>query len=212
MIDSVKLENLPNNLFTGHVGFEELDKQLKEKEARKRGPYNTNKEKPPVFASLYDELQFIYQEISHLICQSPFFNEEETFVFLDSISVKTVVFEDEEYLYEYDYFNAEYAPIFINFLQFGLQVPFNKTICLALYTLLKYEWCNGEYFKYRQAELIGSELLDPEDRYILHKQLLNDLKGGVTIDIALTRVKPILEDMRKCQKEHLGYKLNQSIS
>lgn len=205
-IDSAKLEAQPANLFSGHKGFEDLDCQIREKEARKRGSYNTNKNKAITFLSLYDELQFLYQEISHLVCQSPFFNEEGAVVFFDFIKVHSVIYENESYFYEYDYFNVAYADTFIKFLQFGLEVSFNTTICLALYTLLKYEYCEGDFFQYREAEIIGSELLDVEDRITLHKQLLNDLRGGVTIDIAITRVKPLLEDMRKCQKERLGYK------
>lgn len=206
MIDSAKLEAQPANLFSGHKGFEDLDRQIREKEARKRGSYNTNKDKTIIFLSLYDELQFFYQEISHLICQSPFFNEEETFVYLDTLKVYSVIYENENYFYEYDYFNKNYLDTFIDFIRFGLIANYTVKICLALYTLLKYEYCEGEFFQYRQAEIIGSELLDVEDRITLHKQLLNDLRGGVTIDIALTRIKPLLEDMRKCQKERLGYK------
>lgn len=203
-IDSAKLEAQPPNLFSGHQGFEDLDRQIREKEARKRGSYNTNKNKTITFLSLYDELQFLYQEISHLVCQSPFFNEEGAVVFFDTLKLHYVVYDPEEYFYEYDYFNANYVDTFLYLLQFGLQTYFNTTICLALCTLLKYEYCQGERFQFMQAEIIGSELLDVEDRITLHKQLLNDLKGGVTIDIALTRIKPILEDMRKCQKERLG--------
>lgn len=206
IIDSAKLEAQPANLFSGHEGFEDLDRQIREKEARKRGSYNTNKDKTVVFLSLYDELQFLYQEISHLICQSPFFNEEETFVFLDTLKVYSVIYENENYFYEYDYFNENYLDTFIDFIKFGLITNYTVTICLALYTLLKYEYCEGEFFQYREAEIIGSELLDVEDRITLHKQLLNDLRGGVTIELAITRIKPLLEDMRKCQKEHLGYK------
>lgn len=206
IIDSAKLEAQPANLFSGHEGFEDLDKQIREKEARKRGSYNTNKDKTVKFLSLYDEIQFLYQEISHLICQSPFFNEEETFVFFDLLRVHSVIYENEAYFYEYDYFNTAYVDIFCYFLQFGLQANYTVTICLALYTLLKYEYCEGEFFQYREAEIIGSELLDVEDRITLHKQLLDDLRRGVTIELAITRIKPLLEDMRKCQKEHLGYK------
>lgn len=206
VIDSAKLEAQPANLFTGHEGFEDLDRQLREKEARKRGSYNINKDKTIKFVSLYDELQFLYKEISHYFCQSPFFNKEETFVFYDFINVHSVIYENEPYFYEYDYINVAYIPTFIEWLRIGLELPFNTTICLALYTLLKYEYCEGDFFQYREAEIIGSELLDVEDRITLHKQLLNDLRGGVTIDIAITRVKPLLEDMRKCQKERLGYK------
>ena len=206
VIDSAKLEAMPANLFSGHEGFEDLDKQLREKEARKRGSYNTNKDKTIKFVSLYDELQFLYNEISQLICQSPFFNKEETFVFYDFIKVHSVIYENEPYFYEYDHFNAAYAETFIKFLQFGLEVSFNTTICLALYTLLKYEYCEGDFFQYREAEIIGSELLDVEDRIALHKQLLDDLRGGVTIELVITRAKKTLEEMRKCQKELLGLK------
>lgn len=206
MIDSAKLEAQPANLFSGHEGFEDLDRQIREKEARKRGSYNTNKDKTVVFLSLYDELQFLYQEISHLICQSPFFNKEETFVFFDLLKLHYVIYESEEYLYEYDYINVAYIPTFIEFLRIGLELPFNTTICFVLCIFFKYEICLGEMFQFMQAEIIGSELLDVEDRITLHKQLLNDLRGGVTIELAITRIKPLLEDMRKCQKEHLGYK------
>lgn len=206
LIDSAKLEAQPANLFSGHEGFEDLDRQIREKEARKRGSYNTNKDKTIIFLSLYDELQFLYQEISHLICQSPFFNEEETFVFFDTLKVYSVIYENENYFYEYDYFNENYLDTFIDIIRFGLITNYTVTICLALYTLLKYEYCEGEFFQYREAEIIGSELLDVEDRITLHKQLLSDLRGGVTIELAITRIKPLLEDMRKCQKEHLGYK------
>ena len=205
-IDSAKLEAQPANLFSGHKGFEDLDRQIREKEARKRGSYNTNKNKAITFLSLYDELQFLYQEISHLVCQSPFFNEEGAVVFFDLLKLHYVIYESEEYFYEYDYINVAYIPTFIEFLRIGLELPFNTTICLALCRFLKYEICHGEMFQFMQAEIIGSELLDVEDRITLHKQLLNDLRGGVTIDIALTRVKPLLEDMRKCQKERLGYR------
>lgn len=206
MIDSAKLEAQPANLFSGHEGFEDLDRQIREKEARKRGSYNTNKDKTVVFLSLYDELQFLYQEISHLICQSPFFNEEETVVFFDVLKLHYVIYESEEYFYEYDYINVAYIPTFIEFLRIGLELPFNTTICLTLCTFFKYEICLGEMFQFMQCEIIGSELLDVEDRITLHKQLLNDLRGGVTIELAITRIKPLLEDMRKCQKERLGYK------
>lgn len=206
MIDSAKLEAQPANLFSGHDGFEDLDRQLREKEARKRGSYNTSKVKNQNFLSLYDELQFLYQEISHLACQSPFFNKEGTFVFFDTLKVYSVIYENENYFYEYDYFNENYLDIFIDFIRFGLIATYTVTICLALCTLLKYEYCEGEFFQYRQAEIIGSELLAVEDRITLHKQLLDDLRGGVTIELAITRIKPLLEDMRKCQKEHLGYK------
>ncbi len=206
VIDSAKLEAQPANLFSGHKGFEDLDRQIREKEARKRGSYNTNKDKTVVFLSLYDELQFLYQEISHLVCQSPFFNEEGAVVFFDFIKVHSVIYENEPYFYEYDHFNAAYADTFIKFLQFGLEVSFNTTICLALYTLLKYEYCEGDFFQYREAEIIGSELLDVEDRIALHKQFLDDLNSGVTIELVITRAKKTLEEMRKCQKELLGLK------
>lgn len=206
VIDSAKLEAQPANLFTGHEGFEDLDRQLREKEARKRGSYNTNKDKTIKFVSLYDELQFLYKEISHYFCQSPFFNKEETFVFYDFIKVHSVIYENEPYFYEYDYFNAAYADTFIKFLQFGLEVSFNTTICLALYTLLKYEYCEGDFFQYREAEIIGSELLDVEDRIALHRQFLDDLNSGVTIELVITRAKKTLEEMRKCQRKLLGYK------
>lgn len=59
------------------------------------------------------------------------------------------------------------------------------------------EMYEGEFIRYQEAELIGTENLLLHNRIKLHEQFLTLLKGGNTIELALLKIQPIIKEVQK---------------
>lgn len=61
----------------------------------------------------------------------------------------------------------------------------------------KGEMFEGEFIRYQEAELVGTEKLLLHNRIKLHEQFLTLLKSGNTIELALLKIQPIIKEVQK---------------
>lgn len=148
-------------LFSGQVGFEQLEQIVQEHEARKRGTYNkkfaTNEhiQFTLILAQLinpYTYLHMIYSHIAQKYFSRPFMSKDETVFNFNGIRIYYMVYESGEY----EYFRKKYE---------------------------------GEEFQEFQAEIIGTENLLVNDRIDVHNKLLEYLDHGIELKKAVELVQ-----------------------
>lgn len=168
-----------NNLFTGVVGFEELDKEVKERESRKRGKYNKKIQTDNKYQYLlilsqlinpYTYISEIYNYLAIKYVPLPLLSKTETAFNFNGLKVTYSVYEPDAYTY-YDYPTQGFE---------GID-----------------EICSGEDFQIFEAELIGTEYFNVTDRIDLHIRLLDLLEQGVQLNQATSQLLPEIERIKK---------------
>lgn len=59
------------------------------------------------------------------------------------------------------------------------------------------EICMGENFKTIQAEIIGTEKLNLQDRLKIHLELIEHLRSGQSIEVSIQLIQPLLNNVPK---------------
>ena len=162
-------------LFSGVEGFEDLEKIVKDRDARKRGKYNKKIKTDNQYQFLlilstlinpFTYLSEIYTFIAHQFLTMPLLSKEDAAYSFNGLKVYYSVYTPETYTY-YDYID--------------------NVDCI----------CTGEDFQIFQAELAGTENFDVNDRINLHLQLLELLEHGVQLEQATSQLQPEIERIKQ---------------
>lgn len=166
------------NLFTNQNGFEEFDNVVKLHESRKRGKYNKKVETDNQYQFLlilshlinpYSFISEIYAYIAMKYVAMPLLSKEEAVFCFQGLKVYYSTYEPDTYTY-YDYPTQGIEGI----------------DCI----------CNGEDFQIFEAELIGTESFDVNDRIYIHTRLLDLLEQGVQLEQATKQLQPEIERIK----------------
>ncbi len=167
------------NLFTGVVGFEEFDKEVKQHESRKRGKYNKKIQTDNKYQYLlilsqlinpYTYISEIYNHLAIKYVPVPLLSKDEAGFYFNGLKVWYSVYPPDTYLY-YDYPTL------------GIEGNGDKY--------------SGEDFQIFEAELIGTENFNVIDRIDLHIRLLDILGQGVELKQAVSLMQPEIERIKK---------------
>jgi hypothetical protein len=166
-------------LFTNKEGFEELDKIVQAHEARKRGKYNKKIQTDNqwqfllILANLINPISYlgeIYRYIASNYVAMPLLSKENAVFCYAGLRVWYSVYLPDSYTY-YDY-------------------PTEGTEGID-------SICTGEDFQVFEAELIGTENFNVQDRLDLHIRLIELLEQGIQLEKATSQLQPEIERIKK---------------
>lgn len=167
------------SLFTNQTGFEELEKVVQLHEARKRGKYNksiASDNWPEILLIIsalidpYELIGHIYNHIAINYVPLPLLSKEDAAFSFNGLHVFYSVYLPEEYTY-YDYPTQG-------------QEGNDETV-------------SGEDFQVFEAELIGTENFNINDRLTLHTRLIELLEQGVQLKQATSMLQPEIERIKQ---------------
>lgn len=167
------------SLFSGLKEFEQLEKIVQLREARKRGKYNKKIQIDNKWQFLlilsnlinpYTYITAIYNHLAVNYVQMPLFSKEEAVFYYKGLNVYYSVYFPEDYTY-YDYPTQ------------GLEG--------------KDETVSGEDFQIFEAELAETENFNINDRLTLHTRLIDLLEQGVQLEQATSMLQPEIERIKQ---------------
>lgn len=131
------------------------------KDANKNKRGHYQKHAKPIIYNPYTEIKDLYRKLANFLPLPLFLNETEVFYF-SGVTAWYTTYTDEEYDYDNAMFEDEKNGTF-----------------------------TGDCFKVVEAEINGTENFYVEDRIELHKELINYLSEGETLDNALRKLQPL---------------------
>lgn len=167
------------SLFSGLKEFEQLEKIVQLREARKRGKYNKKIQIDNKWQFLlilsnlinpYTYITAIYNHLAVNYVQMPLFSKEEAAFYYKGLNVYYSVYQPEDYTY-YDYPTQG-------------QEGNNETV-------------SGEDFQIFEAELAETENFNINDRLTLHIRLIDLLEQGVQLEQATSILQPEIERIKQ---------------
>lgn len=146
------------------------------KEANKNKRGHYQKHLKPIIYNPYTEIKDLYRQLANFLPLPLFQNETKVFHF-SGVTAWYMTYEDEEYEYDNAIFEDEKNGTF-----------------------------QGDNFKVVEAEIDGTENFNIDDRIALHKELIEYLRQGVSLENAIIMLQP---SMQKVQQKYKMKELTQ---